>query len=194
MNHRVVLPSVLFAAIVALAACGGSDAVDDVSAVEPAGTASETESPDDAPEPTQSDDVDEVVTADSSDAASSGSLTLEDGTTYEFDMSTCATSITDPSSFLIEVGFDAFGRSEDGFTLQVIRAAFEESPDLQPVVGFEGAYDENGVNAQIQYLRDGDVELEIDGGRIFGTVTFRDFFSQQPIHGDGFTADIDINC
>ncbi len=178
--------TVLVALAVGLAACGGSDggSGDDRSDDTPA-TASDT-----------GEDSSDAEAGDAGGDAGSGNgtLTLDDGTEYAFEMGTCITSATDPDSFLVDPGFDAFGRSSDGFTLQVIRAAFEESPDLQPTVGFEGRYDENGVNPGISYLRDGDADLQIDGGRIFGDVTFADFFSVDPIHGDGFVATIDVNC
>ncbi len=183
MKQSAILPTALFVALATVAAaCGGSDESSGASSSDPVETEANAGEPagDSAPAERNGD--------------ATGILTLGDGTVYSFEMTTCITSATDPSSFLIEVGFDAFGRSSDGFTLQAIRAAFEESPELQPTVGFEGRYDENGVNPEITYLRDGDAELQIDGGRIFGTVTFRDFFSVSPIHGDGFTADIDISC
>ena len=192
MNRTVIARTTLIAAIVVGgAACGGSD------------DASEPEGNDDGSETAATDapDAPDAPAADASDAPASGgsgngngTLTLDDGTVYTFEMSTCETSDTDPDSFLVDPGFDAFGRTSDGFTLQLIRAAFEESPDLQPTVGFEGSYDENGVNPEIQYLRDGDADLQIDGGRIFGEVTFTDFFSIDPIHGEGFVATVDVDC
>lgn len=187
MQRSLTLSALLVAVTIGGAACGGSDDSSESDSADPVVGDVEIES---AP----ADEPAEAPAEATGDGGGIGTMTLDDGTVYSFEMTTCATSVTDPSSFLIEVGFDAFGRSSEGFTLQLIRAAFEESPDLQPTAGFEGSYDENGVNPEIMYIRDGDADLQIDGGRIFGTVQFRDFFSTDPIHGDGFSGAIEVNC
>jgi len=189
----------LLAALGVVAAAGGGDDAGsaaapevDAVAVDDSGADTSEDGSDPATDQTEEQESSED---EGSDTAGVGTLAIDGGPTYTFEMTgSCDTSDTS-DSFLVDPGYDAFGRSPDGFTLQLIRAAFEESPDLHPLVAFEGGFDEEGKNNQITYLLDDEnYDIQIDGGRIFGQATLEDFFSTDTIHGEAFTATIEINC
>ncbi len=130
------------------------------------------------------------------DSASGGSgtatLTMVDGTTYEFVMSTCETSNTD--DFEIPDSYDLFGTTADGaFRFSLTRAGLDQ--DFITQVGtLEGDYDENGQNEQMLYKADLDTEpLTVDGAIVSGSFLMDAIGTTRP-HGDQVAVILDARC
>lgn len=117
-----------------------------------------------------------------------GTISLADGTEYRFTMTTCKTNETDPSSFLVDPGYELFGTSEDGFKMSFIRAGLSE--DTSPVGSLDGEFDENGVNPAVSYAGvNDDVDLQVDGGQVTGTALLNSFETDEDVE-----AVIDVAC
>ena len=180
----------LSAALVGLVACGSGD--DDGGAPD----ADDTASPADDAASTTSDEPADDQPADDQPAtgSSTGTLTLADGTTFSFEMSTCDTSENGAEGFLIEDGFDLFGRTSDGeFTVQLIRAGFDEDSIID-TAGLEGEFDEEGKNAGLLYSEVNEtIVADVDGGNVTGTVTLKPIGPNRP-YGDEVGATFDVSC
>lgn len=180
----------LSAALVGLVACGSGD--DDAGASDADATASSTG---DA-ESTQSDEPadDEPADGRPGTGSSTGTLTLDDGTTFSFEMSTCDTSENGADGFLIEDGFDLFGRTSDGeFTVQLIRAGFDEESIIDTAT-LEGEFDGGGKNAELLYSEvNGTIVAGVDGASVAGTVTLKPIGPNRP-YGDEVGATFDVSC
>ncbi len=172
-------------ALLGLAACGSDDdagAPDaDSSDVVPA-----------AADAADSDDASDDATP--ATGSSTGTLTLADGTVFSLEMSTCDTSENGASGFVIENGFDLFGRTSDGeFTVQLIRAGFDEESVID-TASLEGEFDEEGKNAELLYSEvNATLVATVDGGDVAGTVTLKPIGPNRP-YGDEVEATIDISC
>ncbi len=132
----------------------------------------------------------------SSDSASGGSgtatLTLIDGTIYEFEMSICETSNTD--DFEIPDSYELLGTTADGeFRFSLTRAGLDE--DFITQVGtLEGDFDENGQNNQMLYSADLDTEpLTVDGAIVSGSFLMDAIGPTRP-HGDQVGVILDARC
>ena len=124
----------------------------------------------------------------------SATLTMSDGTEYSFAMSTCDTSDNAPDSFLVDPGYDLFGKSDDGFRIQFIRAGFDES-DVVLTNSFEGDFDDGGGNPTVSYSGgDYDPGFSVDGGDVSGTVTLDNGPGGDPIHGETTEATLAVSC
>ena len=168
--------SAISALAVVIGACGGSDTGSDTNATE-------AEAPSDAP-------------AEEPEPAAGGSgtavITVDDGTVYEFEMSGCDTS-NNTDIFLIDPGYDLFGRNDDGFSFSLIRAAFEEPATA--LGDLEGGFDENGVNPTMSYLiREPESVITLDGNTITGDLVLDGVFSSEKTHGDETTASLTVTC
>ncbi len=171
------------AALLLLGACGSSEDDDGASGS------------DDATSGTPAADTDSNADDVSSGGDGTGTLTMTDGTVYEFEMTTCDTSNTAPSALPLSNGYDVFGKSSDGaFSLQIIRAGFD---DANPVTSgaLEGDFDENGQNAGILYAANSDSLnlLTVDGAKVSGEVSFRGIGPAGP-HGDDAVGAVDVSC
>ena len=176
----------LSAALIGLVACGSGD--DDGGVSDADATASATDGATAAP----SDDApadDQPATG-----SSTGTLTLADGTAFSLEMSTCDTSENGSEGFVIEDGFDLFGRTPDGeFTVQLIRAGFDEETVLV-TAALEGEFDDEGKNAQLLYSKVADtMTATVDGGTVSGAVTMKPIGPNRP-YGDETAATFDISC
>ncbi len=142
----------------------------------------------------ETDPPDETDETDAPESSGSGTatLTVDDGTVYGFEMSDCDTS-ENSTEFLVEPGYQLFGKSDDGFSMQFIRAAFEEE-DASAIGSLEGDFDENGVNPKVSYNAIGDEEvlLTVDGGGVTGTAMMSSF--DDSIHGTDIEVTIEVNC
>ena len=183
-RRSAVLAALLVTTVVA---CGSDD---DSDATPDAENATEDVTVD------ESDEAAEPATQEEAPVAETGSsvavVTMEDGTVYEFALTTCATSNTD--EFEIDDSYDLYGKTSDGasaFTLG--RAGLAE--DFITHVGFvEGDFDENGLNAAMLYNAALDDEpLTVDGASVSGTLTLKAIAPTRP-HGDETTATLDATC
>lgn len=184
--------SVMVTLAAVLGACGGSDADSD------AETAAE---PDDATEPeevtaTEVEEVAESEETPEAEASEGGAgmavLTVDDGTVYEFEMTSCDTS-NNTDIFLIDPGYDLFGRNDDGFSFGLIRAAFEEPASA--LGDLEGGFDDNGVNPSMSYvIREPESVITLDGNTITGDLVLDGFISSEKTHGDEATATLTVTC
>jgi hypothetical protein len=177
------LAAVALAALLVLSACGSSD--DDSGAL----------GSDDGSSDTPADDSGASGSDDGSGGDGTGTLTMTDGTVYEFEMTTCDTSNTDPAALPLSNGYDVFGKTSDrAFSLQIIRAGFD---DENPVTsgGLEGDFDENGQNAGILYAVNSDSlnVLTVDGAKVSGEVSFRGIGPTGP-HGDDAVGTVEVSC
>jgi hypothetical protein len=186
------LAAVALAALLALSACGSSD--DD----------SEASGSDDGSSSAPSDDTDsnadDVPVDDSDTDGSSGgdgtaTLTMADGTVYEFETSSCDTFETDPATIPLAGGYDLSGATSDGeFRFSLARLGFDG--EVAVAVGtLEGDFDENGQNEQILYKtsRESLDQLSVDGGDVSGDLAFSEVLPGGP-HGAETTATVEANC
>jgi hypothetical protein len=119
--------------------------------------------------------------------AATGTVSLEDGTSYTFDMTTCKTSGTDPETFLVDPGYDLFGTSAGGFRLSLNRSGLSEEKAIA-VGDLEGEFDANGVNPAVSYTAVGDdLSLSVAGRSVTGNATMNH-------DGTEVEATIDITC
>ncbi|MBV1857893.1 MAG: hypothetical protein KUG77_05730 [Nannocystaceae bacterium] len=122
-------------------------------------------------------------------------VTVDDGTVYELtDVTSCATSVTDPSGFPLSNGYDLAGRTADGaFGLTAIRAGLdEENAVFSGAV--EGDFDDNGLNSKMVYRFDQNaLTLLVDGASVAGTVGSDAVAPTRP-HGDHAVFTIDARC
>lgn len=181
MRIRLLLATTLVSSALIAGGCGGSDEDGATSGSPPddAGTTAEGTATEDGA---------------ASATGGTGTLTLDDGTSYTFEMTSCSTSDSDPDTFLVDPGFDLFGESEDGFRLTLIRAGLDEK-SASLTGGFEGEFDENGVNAEVSYNAAGDEDgsLEVDGPSVTGTVTMSSLGSNSPF-GESIEATVEVTC
>ena len=178
------------AAVLLLSACGSSDG-------DSGAPASDGESSDTSVADTDSNADVESSNADveSSAGDGTGTLTMTDGTVYEFEMTSCDTSNTDPAGLPLSNGYDVFGKTPDGaFSLLIVRAGFD---DANPVAsgGLEGDFDENGKNAGILYAANSDSLhlLTVDGANVSGDISFRAIGPTAP-HGDDAVGAVAVSC
>lgn len=176
------------AALLGLVACGSGDDDGGAADVDDTSTATENTPADEQPDDGQAAD-DQPATG-----GGTGTLTLADDTVFALSMSTCETSETGADGFLIEDGFDLFGRTADGeFTVQLIRAGFDED-NIVDTGALEGEFDENGKNAELLYNEVHESLIAtVDGGNVSGTVTLKPIGPNRP-YGDEIDATFDINC
>lgn len=178
----------LSAALLGLVACGSGDDDSGASAADdtPAATEDITSASSDEPAAAPADDQ--------PSGSATGTLTLDDGTAFSFEMTTCETSENGAEGFPIEVGFDLFGRTSDGaFTVQLIRAGFEEE-NVFITASLEGEFDEEGKNAGLLYSKVADtMAAAVDGGAVTGTVSLKPIGPNRP-YGDEIGATFDISC
>ena len=122
-------------------------------------------------------------------------VTVDDGTVYELtDVTSCDTSVTNPSGFPLSNGYDLAGSTADGaFGLTAIRAGLdEENAVFSGAV--EGDFDENGLNSKMVYRFDQDaLTLFVDGANVAGTVGSDAIAPTRP-HGDHAVFTIDARC
>lgn len=169
------------AVLLGVTACGSGDD-DGASGESAANTDGSADTADAAP-------ADEPATG-----SSTGTLTLADGTVFSLEMTTCETSENGAAGFLIEDGFDLFGRTSDGeFTVQLIRAGFDEDSVIDTSV-LEGAFDDEGKNAGLLYTEGSEVLVAtVDGGNVSGSVTLKPIGPNRP-YGDEIGATFDVDC
>lgn len=143
--------------------------------------------------------VEEGTSAEDSDESSSSggtaTLTIADGTVYEFVLTTCDTSDTDPSALPLDNGYDIFGQTDDGaFEVQLVRAGFTND-DVVFAGALEGDFDDEGKNAKMLYSVNGDtVALTATGTEISGTMMLRAVGPPTRPHGDETEATLDAQC
>lgn len=125
--------------------------------------------------------------------AGTGMLTMADGRVYIFEMSTCDTSVNEPDAFFVDPGYDLFGKTSDGFRLQLIRAAFEEPTNAGG--DLEGQFDEGGVNPNVSYrFREPESTITLDGDTVTGDLVLSGDYSNDQIHGENTTATLSVTC
>lgn len=176
--------------LLAVSACGSSD--DDGSTADDADSGSEADS-------SGSDDAgsssDDGSTDDSSGGNGTGTLTIADGTVYEFEMNSCDTSDTDPEGFPLDLGYDLTGSTADGeFRIFLGRAGFDDESAVASG-SLEGGFDENGQNASILYRvsRESLDQLSVDGGTVTGDLALSEVIPGGP-HGDEISATVQVSC
>ena len=189
------LPALVVIALAA-GACGGSDTPSADEVTEPVATTASEESTDEVTGPDEpvATTASEETTDDATPTTGSGraTMTISDGTVYEFEMTTCDTS-NNSDAFLVEPGYDLSGRTDDGFRVQLIRAAFEEPTTARG--GLEGRFDDNGVNPEVSYtFREPESVIALDGDTITADLVMSGFISQDPIHGEDPTAMLTVTC
>lgn len=121
-------------------------------------------------------------------------MTIDDGTVYEFTLSSCKTQDTDPSGYPISNGFDLFGKTADGeFGMQFIRAGFDD--DTAKVTGsLEGDFDDEGKNEKMLYsVKFETDDLTASGTEIAGSFDIRAIGPTRP-HGDETSATLEASC
>lgn len=177
--------SFVLAAMVAviLAACGSDD------------------DPDTAPETGGDAVAEDAATEDVTgqpavDAPASGdgiaTLTLSDGTAYQFALPTCETSNTD--DFVIPDSYELLGATADGeFRFSLTRAGLDET-FISQIGTLEGAFDENGANNALLYVAElGDEPLAVEGANVSGAFLMNARGPERP-HGDQVEATLDARC
>jgi hypothetical protein len=154
--------------------------------------------PDDTVVESADESVSEEATSDDaipddSSGTGTGTLTMDDGTVFELEMSTCDTS-ENSDSFAIDDGYDLFGATADGeFRASFNRAGFDEE-DIREISTLEGEFDENGNNAELVYQDvEGTMALSVDGGKVSGNLTMQPVGPNNP-YGDETEATVDIDC
>ncbi|HUW04015.1 MAG TPA: hypothetical protein VMW08_16800 [Acidimicrobiales bacterium] len=180
------LAAVALAALLAFSACGSSD--DDSGAAE--GDDGSSSAPDD-----NADSNDDPTVPESSGGDGIGTLTIADGAVYEFEMTSCDTSDTDPEGFPLELGYDLTGATADGeFRIFLGRAGFDEESSVASGT-LEGDFDENGQNAGILYRveRESLDQLTVDGGDVSGDLALSAILPGGP-HGEETTATVQVSC
>lgn len=187
-----VLPFAVVALVVlgALTAC--SDSGDDSDAT-PASDADGTSADGGAvTEPTDDTGTHEDDAPTSGDG--SGTLTMGDGTTLTFVMSTCDTSENGADGLPVEDTYDLFGTTADGaFQMQFIRAGLDDDFVVETAT-LEGDFDEEGKNAGVLYSRVVDtLALTVDGGDVSGTVSLSPIGPNRP-YGDMIDATVAVSC
>jgi len=147
----------------------------------------------------ESDGTDTEADEDESGGESEGeariTITVDDGTVYELvDVTSCDTSVTDPSGFPLDNGYDLAGRTADGaFGLTAIRAGLDDDNAVFSGA-VEGGFDENGLNPTMLYRFDADsLTLMVDGADVVGTVGSDAIAPTRP-HGDNAVFTIDARC
>ena len=179
------LPAIAAALALTLAACGGSGSSSDSSAGDTVAPAGDSDDPGDS-----GNDPGEAPVP--SSGSGTATITVADGTVYEFEMSSCETS-NNVDSFLVDPGYDLSGRTDDGFRFHLTRAAFEE-PTFA-IGDLEGLLDENGVNPEIEYvIREPGSVIVLDGSTITGDLVLDGFISENKIHGEEATATLLVTC
>lgn len=176
------------AALVSMSACGSGDDDSAASDADDSGAAADGTLADEQPADDEPAD-DQPATG-----GSGGTLTLADGTVFEFETATCDTSENGAEGFLIEDGFDLFGRTSDGeFTVQLIRAGFDEESVID-TASLEGEFDDDGKNPELFYSEVNETLVAtVDGGNVSGTVTLKPIGPNRP-YGDEIVATFDVNC
>ena len=164
-------------ALTLLSGCGGSD---DSSDPDDSSSGDSTDSETSGSEDTDPE-TDPDTDPDAGAGEASGSVTLADGTAYTFSMSTCDTS-GNSDKFLVDPGYDLFGTSDEGASLQLIRAGTSED-SANP----NGSIEAEGV--ELVAVGSQDLMLTVDGGAVGGTVVFMDFSS-----GADVEATVEISC
>ena len=106
---------------------------------------------------------------------------MADGTTYTFTMSTCDTSGNE-YIFLVDPGYDLYGTTSAGVSLQLIRAGTSED-SANPTGGIQG----DGVD--LVAVGEEDFMLSVDGGMVSGTVLFKDFNADADVE-----ATVEVSC
>ena len=184
------LAAVAFAALLVLSACGSSD--DDDSGASGGDDGSSSAPSDDA---STDSDTDDAPAPDTSSGDGTGTLTMADGTVYEFEMNSCDTVDTDPATIPLAGGYDLSGSTSDGeFRFSLARLGFDD--EVAVAVGaLEGDFDENGQNEEILYTasRESLDLIAVDGGNVSGEVAFSAIGLTRP-HGDDTTATVEVNC
>ena len=184
------LAAAALAALLLLSACSSSDDDSGTSGSDDGSSdtlAGDTDS--------NADDAGSNADDDSSGGDGTGTLTMTDGTVYEFEMTTCDTSNTNPAALPLSNGYDVFGKTSDGaFSLSIGRAGFD---DANPIASgaLEGDFDENGQNAGILYAANSDSLnlLTVDGANVSGEVSFRGIGPTGP-HGDDTVGAVQVSC
>lgn len=188
---------ILVAGVLLLAAACGSDDDTTDDALD-AGTVDDGTAEEDTATETESGDADGAEAEDAGATSSSGgtaTMTIADGTVYEFALTSCATSETDPNGFPLDNGYELVGRTADeAFSMQVSRAGF--SNDAVVFAGIlEGDFDDEGKNALMLYSMDGDTAaLTATGTEISGTVMLKAVGPPTRPHGDDTEATLDAQC
>lgn len=191
--HRFFL-AVATAALV-LSACGGSDTVigdtanentvgDDTSTSSAPAAAAQEAAPDPAP------------------TSQTASVTLSTGETFVLVPRSCETQATDPNSLLSERFFDLSARTaDDEYRFSLTSAQAAASTEGERVIGgLTAERDENGVNPDVDYLVQGqldgdpDVMIVVDGARVSGQVVLDAKFSRNKAFGETVTATFEFNC
>lgn len=200
-SHGDRIPALLAIGAVgalALASCGSDEASDDATDGATEEAISEAADTDDEigdQSVVAEDAVDESDDAATQSGAGSITLTVEDGTVYEFTVVTsCDTSATDPSGFPLTNGYDLGGRTADGeFSFTAGRAGFDDENAIF-VGALEGDFDDEGKNSKMIYTLRGDGDdLTADGASVSGTVEAAPIGPTRP-HGDATTITVDATC
>jgi len=179
-----------FAALLVLSACGSSD--EDDSGASGGDDGSSSAPSDDA---STDSDTDDASAPDTSSGDGTGTLTMADGTVYEFELRDCDTVDTDPATILLAGGYTLSGPSSDGeFRFTLARLGFDD--EVAVATGsLEGDFDENGKNEKMLYKvsRESLDLIAVDGGNVSGEVAFSAIGPTRP-HGDDTTATVEANC
>ncbi|WP_372594945.1 hypothetical protein [Actinotalea sp.] len=180
------------AALLLLTACSGSTesaeasgAADDSSSTAEDSGSSETATEETGQEPAEA----------AAGGPGTGVITMDDGTVYTFEMTTCDTSETVPDEIPLTNGYDLAGTTADGTTdLTLARLGFSPDEVAVTVGSIEGDYDENRQNAELLYAANvEELDLTVSGGSVTGTATMRAVGPNRP-HGDQPTATVDVSC
>lgn len=180
--------SILLAAalIGGLAACGsGSD-----SNGADSGAATAT-APADA---SAGDEGDAPVEVPSDAGPGSGTLTMDDGTVYALELSTCETSNTD-DTFVLPDSYELSGTVADGaYEFSLSRLGLSEDFITTGGALAGDFFDEDGVNIGLLYTADmGTSDLVVDGGSVSGTFRMN-AFGTNLLHGENPEATVDVRC
>lgn len=181
-------------ALLLLTACSGSTEDPDTSgaadtssstAEDPASTAEETTAQEPVEEPTE----------EPAGGAGTGVVTMDDGTVYTFEMTTCETSDSMPDVIPLINGYNLEGTTADGATdLTLARLGFTPDEVAVTVGSIEGDYDEDRQNSQLLYSAVVDeLDLTVDGTSVTGTAPMRAVAPTRP-HGDQATATVEVSC
>lgn len=126
-------------------------------------------------------------------ASGKGTVTMDDGSIYFFDMTTCLTSGTAPDVLPLANGFNLLGISGDGFRLEFIRAGASDEESF--VSGtFNGKVDSGGAAVDVEYHAvESTVSGFVTGPNVAATVTFKSL-DVGAVHGPEPVATIDVTC
>ena len=127
--------------------------------------------------------------------AGTGVVTMDDGTVYTFEMTTCETSDSMPDVIPLINGYNLEGTTADGATdLTLARLGFTPDEVAVTVGSIEGDYDEDRQNSQLLYSAVVDeLDLTVDGTSVTGTAPMRAVAPTRP-HGDQATATVEVSC